>query len=186
MSLAALLQAVRDQISEELGIASSQCGIQEDGQPNPGMGAPYFVAVHPLAWVPTERGTELIHALDENYSIGVTITKRIRMVPQDRKDEEMLLKSLIGFEKLARRIMVAIHQNYVVLDRANGYVNALHDTNDDIEGFIEMLRWRSTQAIPTPHDGSWLWEDPVDGVASESVTIVFSEARRVQRKTLWE
>lgn len=188
MSLAALLVGVRDELRSVLGIQAIQIGIQEDGQPPPGMGASLYISVHPLRWKPT-TSREIIQGLDESYAIGVTITKRISYVPEDRKNEEVFLKSLVGFEKLSRRIMVAVHQNWDVIERANNYIISQKTDDLEIDPVMEWLRWESTQEVPTPRDGTWLWEtreEFIPRVASETVTIVFSEARRVQRSTVME
>lgn len=188
MSLAALLVGVRDELRSVLGIQDALIGIQEDGQPPPGIGAALYISIHPLGWRPTTN-REIIQGLDESYSIGVTITKRISAIPEDRKDEEVFLKSLVGFEKLSRRIMVALHQNWDVIERANNFIIAQKTDDLEVDPIMEWLRWERTQEIPTPRDGSWLWEtreELIPRVASETVTIVFSEARRVQRSTVME
>lgn len=188
MSLAAVLVAVRDELRDVLAMPDAVIGIEEDGQPPPGMGASTYIAVHPISWRPT-NSQEVIMGLDESYAIGVTITKRVAHVPQDRRVEEVFLKSLIGFEQLSRRIMVAIHQSGSVMERANQYIIANKLTNDQTDPILEWLRWRSTQEVPTSRDGSWMWEtnpDRIDNLAFETVTIVFSDARRIQQSSLME
>jgi hypothetical protein len=188
MSLAALLVAVRDELRGVLAMPDAVIGIEEDGQPPPGIGASTYIAIHPVSWRPS-NGREVVMGLDESYAIGVTITKRVGYIPQDRMVEEMYLKSLVGFEQLARRIMVAIHQSGTVMERANQFILANKLTDTQTDPFIEWLRWRSTQEVPTKRDGSWMWEtnpDKIDNLAFETITIVFSEARRIQKSSLME
>ncbi len=184
MSLAALLQAVRDELRTVMGLPMIQIEVQEDGQPPPGMGGDLYLSVHPLSWRPTS-GAEVVLGIDESYSVGVTITKRIRHTPPDRIGREVYLKSLIGFEAIARKIMVAIHQSETVMERANQYIAASQTDDNGYDPILEWLRWSSTQEVPTRRDGSWLWETNLE-LASETVTIVFSEARRIQQSSLME
>ena len=189
MSLACLLEAVRDELRDNLGIPDILCGIQSTGQPPPGIGTRLtYLAIHPISWTPYSS-REFIHALGESYSIGVTLSKRIAYAPQDRNAQEIFLKSLVGFEAVARQVMINIHQNYDIMARANGFIESRSLTNLDKEGFIETLRWQRTDAVPSSHDASWFWDIDREGsvpLASESLEIVFSQAGRIQRQTLME
>jgi hypothetical protein len=189
MSMAALLEACRNQLRENMPVQDAVCDVQEDGQPPPGIGQLY-ISVHPLGWFPT-TSRELIHAIDETYSVGVTVTKRTSGTPRDRRASSIYLDRLWGFEGLTRKVMTILHQSYPLMAEANQIIREHHKTDQTIEGFVETLRWQRTDESPTPRDGTWLWADPsseaeVTGLASESLTIVFSEARRIQRDTLEE
>lgn len=183
MSLAALLQATRDKLRSSLSIENASCECQDTGQPPPNVG-PLYYAIHPLKWARTDSG-EMVSGLDESYGVGVTITKRIAATPRDRVMSEFYLKSLQGFEALARMVMVNIHQRWDLIATANATILAVHtaaNNNWTPDYFVEPLRWQETDHTPTDQTPLWFWSDGdpeyMATLAGQSLTITFDQARR--------
>jgi len=178
VSLSALLQAVRDQLRKEVPLKVSECDIQPDGQPPPGIGRQY-VAVHPTGW--ENDIPQMSRGLSELYAISVTLTMRAPESPRDRIMSELYLKALKGMESIIRRIIIKIHDNYTVLISANKLI----DGDDKI---VEPLRWASTDAQPRMVGPEWLFsaEEGFKGTAALVMESRFITGRRIQSHTNME
>jgi hypothetical protein len=175
MSLAAVLQAVQDRLRQpDVGFTDNECQCQEDGQPNPNFGK-RFVAIHPLAWKPGDipDGMEI---LDEVYDIGVTITLRAPIAPEDVKMKELFLKNLKGFEPLLRKIIIALHKRPELIQQANALL-----PDFDTRPIIEYLRWQGNDPAPVPRTGDWIFSTAQsESIAAWTMTAYFGGARRIQ------
>lgn len=174
MSMSALLTAVRDRLRATIPLPPEVCDIQEDAQPIAQIGQLY-VAVHPLGIDPTEAPDAMM-ALDEFFGVGVTITRRIRSVPDDRLARQVYLDTITnqstGMERLAYLIRVRIHKRQEVIDAANQLITGSQQ-------FMEVLRWSGMDPWPKKVDGTWFFAKP-EAASGLTQTVMFSGGRRAQ------
>ena len=170
MSLAALLEAVRDRLRVELNLKDTVCDVEIRGDPPPFAGSVYF-AVHPAS-----KRSIIEDVFDENYEVGVTVTQRIIGVPIDRWGGEFLLRNFNSIDRRTREVAVQIHNQVDVLTRANNIITTDDPTQN---GIIEPLRWTGTESPPRVVDGTWFTAQPETDVGLV-VEVQFGGARRLE------
>ena len=175
MSLGALLQATRDTLRASLSLPPSECDVRPGGQPPPTFGQRY-VAVYGVSWA--NQTPTMQAGIDELYGVAAMVTLRTAQIPVDRLGGEAYIRPLIGIEALCRRVMVAVHMNYDLMNLANSFIpNATHL-------FIQPLFWSATDAEPELRDETWVWAKPQEGkaptICAMTMEIRFADARRPQ------
>lgn len=167
MSARALRLAADAHLASELSLTEGQHAVVVDGRP-PMISGQRFVGVHAGDWSNANN-----ESLDEYIGLTVTITDRIGMFPFDRQGAEALEKAQTGLETFAEAVVAAIHSNYVLMNAANALIVGTVTT------FVEPLRFRHGEK-PTYRDGTWFGAEPEQD-AGLSITVVFGDARRVQK-----
>jgi len=178
MSLSACLEAVRDHLRKEVPLRNKECDIEGSGEPTQGTGQ-FYVAIHPTSWGPPGGGGGLPHPTDyglrEVYGLSCTISRRTSKSPPGSVTPNFFLNSTKSMEKLARKIMVLIHQNYQLLQRIN-------ELADDWDQMATPLQWVGTDAAPTPRGQEWFSEDSPNAPSQTglSLEVRFASAERIQ------
>lgn len=182
MSLAALLQAVRDEIRENLpGINNASCKVSVDAQPDATIGK-RFIAIYPTVWRPT--GGEVCMGIAEEYGLAVGITFMAGDIPADRT-EDLYLRILWGMESTARKIAALVHQSYEVQARADQIIKdraALEGNPAPANLMTEPLRWLGTDTSPQPKYGDWIYSKETDKICAYLLNVYFGQASRYQSK----
>lgn len=179
MSLAALLEATRDTLRVSLGLPDHQCKVSQDAQPDATIGK-LFCSVYPTNWNP--GGPEVMMGIDETYGIAAGLTFPITHFPADRT-ENLYLNVLYGVEATARKVVVALHQNWDVIAAANLLITSRAQALgniDPVNKIVEPLRWLSSDPQPIPKTGDWIYSAKADTVCAWLVNIYFGQARRLQ------
>jgi hypothetical protein len=171
-----------------VAIGSGSCGPQPDGRPPPNAGR-WYIAVHPLGATNADPDAQ---GNDRYYTVGVTITMKLRDLPQDRRGAELVKPG--GLLELAEQIADAIHQDdgpTALLWETNklipGTAEYLTAKNQDpdgatVNGFCEPLRLVSI-GVPTEAPPSWANEEDGEGDDPNdmlTVLVTFNRARRVK------
>lgn len=174
MSQAALCKAVRDTLQETFSLDENSCQVCFDGQPCNPVAGEMYVSVHPMGW----QGQSGDWDLDEDVSVGVTITKRAAFAPKDRRGVALWLDETDGLETQCRRAIMAIHQNQTLRAAANTYIGS------DSVGFVTALWFLRTDPAVLRN---WDWfgaaapeDSDAEAVCGYSQTITFGRARRCQ------
>lgn len=169
--------AVRDKIRDTLtlGTDPAVCEVMFDGQPAPVCGE-WFYAVHAGDW----RGDSADADLQELIGVNVTVTRRVAFAPNDRQGLDVWAKAKVGLDAVLRKIVVAIHHKYDVMNAANVLMEA--DAAGSW-GFDEPLLFLNG-GMPAPKGPPWFAaEDAGTGKfanAGMAQTLVFGRAKRVQ------
>lgn len=159
--------AMRDHLRTKMSLKAEECMVMPDPRPIASSGQK-FVSIYGTNWSPVEDDNN--RSLFENYDIACGVTFRSGNVPYDRMGEELYIKELFGLEDFCRTIVSLIHQNPEVLNSADDSIN------DQIVGFLEYLRWESTDASPRFVSGEWFTSE------SPEQTGIFMEVRFGQAK----
>tara|TARA_B100000949_G_scaffold148547_1_gene130512 strand:+ start:248 stop:790 length:543 start_codon:yes stop_codon:yes gene_type:complete len=174
MSMARLLIATRDQLWSAISVLDeTNCGINPDGQPPPFAGQLY-VSVHGTEWT---VGGMVDGGLDEEFGIACTVTMRAGFTPDDRMGDSLYIKLATGLEDLVRKIIVEIRTSrWIILNAANALMP------DDLDGFVEPLRWLGVNAEPRIVGPEWFHaapdvNNPTSGLSME---VRLDKARRIQ------
>ena len=177
MSLVALLVAARDRIRSELGIDGRECGIEIGPRP-PQLFGRRYCTVYGAGWTPDPAG-ELMHGIMEVYAIGCTWTFMVE-APDDRIPEEGYIKEVTSIEAYSRKVIVALHQNWDIINAANTVIGT--------HKIIEPLRWLGTDAVPTLRDAEWINSPAKHTAALRPITMEtrFGGAMRSQTLTSLE
>lgn len=172
MSLGALLQATRDTLRQTIGIRETDCDVQPKGQPTAIAGQVY-IGLFGLDW--HNETPSMMSGIDELYGVGAMVTIRIAQIPVDRFGGDAYIKPLIGLEAWCRKVMVAVHQNYDLMNLANSLI-------PDHPNLLEQpLFWSDTQPEPELQDETWFRSNPKDSgptVCGMSMLVRFVDARR--------
>lgn len=169
-TLDALLKAVVQILQAGESWSDRVCGITPgDGRPPPVSGE-LFIGVEGSSYGRSDP--DLNTGIDEICSVSVTIHRRCAFSPYDRLADEVIHKETTGMSAIAYRIMARLHLSYAVTAAAN----ALLPSNP--QGFIEPLRWVSTDSQPRLVTGSH-YQSADDGTyAALLMSIRFADARR--------
>lgn len=190
MSMRALLQGVATRLIDGLALPpvpapdlpNPLCGVQPDGRPPIDMGQGVYLAVHALGTTSLDANSL---SIDFAYSVGVTITKKLRDVPRDRRGAELVLDDEIL--DVAERVACLIHQDDVHRAAANALIPgtaeyvAANGGSETVNGFEEPLR---LQTIGAPQVTPPIWAgedgdaDPADATDMLTVLVTFTGARR--------
>lgn len=187
MSMHALLLAVRNTLRAAspggLAYAAKDCDLTPpDGQPPPSCGV-YYIGVHEINVSP---GTQSPYSLfDEIYSVGVTVTIKLRGTPWDRMVQKELYGATTSLDRRCRAI--AAHINKDTIDhRIITAANALSELEVPLtgyakQGFFEPLRFAGYD-VAKMRGGMWFHANPDDDEPGYgwSKTIRFTGARRCQ------
>lgn len=178
MSLTALLESVVARLRSELTLTPAECGVQEDAQPDPDCGKRFLSVYAPDdAW---RRGpNEVMMGIHEVFKVNVALTVRLGGASQDRYPQKIYLDARRSMDDLLRKVMLAIHLNSVsVVTGADQRLGT-----NFAEGFVEPLRWESTDAKPQVVDGRWFWSDDEKTMhypAGLMQQVYFVDAQRLQ------
>ena len=177
MSQRVLALACRDTIRTALGLGTEPlvCDVTFDGQPHPGCGE-WFYAVHPGSW----QGQSEDADLEEIFGVSVTVTRRIGFAPKDRWGSEVWGKTLTGLDVKLRKIIVALHHSYPVLNAADATLYAESNTQ---WGFDEPLMFLGGTP-PMPKGADWFSAQDINAGkfanAGAAQTLTFGRAKRCQ------
>lgn len=192
MSVAAICEAVRDQLRKTVGLQQEECDLSLDGKPYP-LAGQRWVSVHPGQW----RGISDDYNLHEEVSVNVTVTYRIGDTPLDRTANNVWVNYL---EPLTRQIITAIHFNEVQVRIAANTLLGDEGANDGPDGFYLHLVLKDG-GKPEYKEDSWF--SSVPGVQQEytskgmthgnmiaqagvAQTLVFGGAMRAQQIAFME
>lgn len=152
-------------------LEEQQCEVMFDGMPQPVCGE-LFIAVHPGTWT-NDSDT----SLDESYTIYVTVTLRVAVVPMDRGGTHALANARDGLDAVVENVRRYLHMSYAVIDDANNIINARANFND----FIQPLKFTDA-GTPQPKGPDWFSAVPEESEAMVGIsqTLTFRDARRVQ------
>ena len=173
MSEEALLQAVRDDLRQNLGYLPAQCDVETDYEPPPSFGELY-VAICPASW---ESGSQGGNDFWERIALEVHVIVRAMRTPLDRQGTEFLLKNLTSLNARARAIAVRVNMNYDIMDAANE-LSRLATGDVDQQGFHHPLKWLGC-TLPKPMSAT-VWGATAESGAAFYRTIRFGEAERIQ------
>lgn len=120
MSFSVLLPAIQEIISEKATLGRNiYTAIRVSPQPPTVQGADRFVCIHPNDWNPGPS-IDNNNALDETFGVGITLTARVSVLPDDQHGTKGMLEAIRGLEPLARKINAVMHNNrYDIIKRAN-------------------------------------------------------------------
>lgn len=185
MSMAVLLQAVRDRVKAILSWDDSQVNVALDGQPPPFSGQ-QFAVVHPGALV-----NSAMNYLDEKYDVSITVTLRSDYSPPDRLGAEILVKATTGLYATVEALRAGLHMDYTgTLGLCGGSYGAgvwaggqSYSLPATVNGFVEPLMFQRA-GKPEPKGPDWFWaagEDGDEATTGVAVQIDLVGARRIQK-----
>lgn len=180
MSLDAWCNAVLETVTDELvDVAPAPKGViglaDEPGMPPPTCGWLY-VAVYPAGWRP--NGSVAAYRLEEEYSVGIALTRRFGMIPKSRESFAWNDVTL-GLEPLARRIICRLMNKQI--DVMQLAANKIDGAGDLVNASIEPLVFAVAEG-PTTVGVEWFAaagqgnEKP----AGKVLHLTFSGGKRVQ------
>lgn len=175
MSMNALLVAVRDRLRQHLDVPPEAIEIMADGRPSPAVGD-VFVAVTEGEW----RLDESIGAgdlmLPETFGVEVVVTRKCGVAPFARIGTAILAEAQRGLTALCRKVVVAVHNSYVVMAAANAEVTTATD------GFHHPLVFvNAGRTMPQGPDWFQAKGQKSSPPCGLSRTLVFGRAQRVQK-----
>ena len=117
MSMAVVLQRVRDHLRSALALSADQCGVRVGGHP-PASSGELYVAVDELGVECTARDH-----LREVYVVEVALWRRVGQWPDDRAGDALLrddayLAGALTLDRLERSVIAALHGNYTDIPAA--------------------------------------------------------------------
>lgn len=167
----AWVEAIRDELRSQLTLDPEVVGIRPQGQPPATMGH-YYIGVDEVQVSSSEQDRTF---LKETYTVGVWITMRSGLIPNDNFDE-YYLNHAYGISDWERKIKNALHGNHGVRNRANAILIARGVRGSGEFNFAMHYAGRA----PTGFKTNW-----VDGDSSETPTIVralmFTGGTRITR-----
>ena len=182
----ALLFAFRDAIRTIPGyLDAAHCEIVADpeGRP-PGRCGDWFAAVHQGPSTST-----MDNALDERFSVSVTLSMRVT-VPPDRAGDQFLAKKLAAqpgpggspsFNARTNQLAALLHMDWWLLQDANNYLISMLPQAATVHGFSEPARYRLTDTAMFVGD-EWFGSEGGPGESDEPLglkaTIHFEDCRR--------
>ncbi len=154
----ALLWSVRDAILQAgYGYSDSTCAIMPDGMPKASCGD-WWVSIHQGA--STASGDS---RLDEMFAFSLTLTARIRGVPEDKIGEKLLAVKLadkLGFNRRAEQLRALFGNSaWGVLQAANDYIVTMSPEAEVVYGFCEPPLYRGME-VPVLVGGDWFSAEP--------------------------
>ena len=173
MSQEALNNAVKDRLQAHFDWDDTKCDVMEDGRPKPAAGE-LFVAIS------ESPGQSLADdSLDEYYGVLVTVTQRVGFEPFDRLGPNVVNQAKNGLLALGAAIKVVIHSDYVVMNKANDYIEQTIVGNATVYGFSEPLRFKGPPKVEEK-SGAWFHADPQSVEVGLALSLNFARARRLQ------
>lgn len=152
--LDAILYSYRDAVRAALSYGTAECEVMGGPRPPPRAGD-IFLAIHGAA--PTQ---DMDNALDERYSMTMTLTQRLK-TPFDRSGIDVIalnrLAAETGFNRRCEALRAAVlHMNWDVLQAANDLLAEVAGRQgyDSVYGFCEPMRYRGMET-PQPCTGEW-------------------------------
>lgn len=150
------------------------CDVVDEGQPIP-MAGQTFLGVWEQGWQAVSGNYDL----EEEFTIYVTVTRRIGEYPVDKIGPELIYRHGRQMAKTVRDVIAAVHRNQKIRAEANLLDPDIGDTTN---GFYTELWFKSAQALKT-QGPAWFNADTTrDGYAMCGVsrTLVFGDSRRAQ------
>lgn len=173
MSLAALLASVRNTVRLVVQVTDAECDCRDNGAPVNAQFNQQFFAVHPTQWFPGDLDDiNGPGGVNHEYAVSVTITKKVGIVPPDRRFDTVFLNGLDSFESQATQIINAVHQSQDVMAFANSLITRSKYF------IIEPLRWLGCDPTPVDRGGEWIGSKPTPNPVAQSLEIRFGRARR--------
>lgn len=156
MSDYALLTGVQNYLRGYNLFDEKNCGAQPNERPPPVIND-FYASIHMLEVRPSTYDDGGL--IEEIYTFGVTISKRIKAVPIDKVGSEVYLNELNGLSRLCRFVVAAIHHRSGPIILANTYV----DDEDDAEylsvvsgeKFINVPTYIGSSGQPSFHNDEW-------------------------------
>lgn len=156
MSEYALLTGVQTYLRTFTTFDQTNCGMEVNEKPPPSIGD-FYISIHMINIQPSKYDdSELI---EEIFTFGCTVTKRIKAVPEDRLPESVYLSTLNGLSKLCRLIVAGLHHRAAPIIQANLLMTA-EDNADYLslvagERFVSTPTWIGTSGQPELHNEEW-------------------------------
>jgi hypothetical protein len=112
MSMTVILAATH-KVLKQHGVFTDQVNstIRLTPEPPPYSGFERFVCIHPLNWDPGITMSEQHEGSDELFSIGITLTRRCSVIPNDQHAQRAVFETVTGLETLARRVLKVMHEH---------------------------------------------------------------------------
>lgn len=159
MTTAALAIAIRDTLRENLDnfyenddaptqtrLRAANCRVMPNHFPAPDC-SDEFIAIYGTKHSP--RNTWIHTAIEEEFGLAVAVTRRINLVPRDRRgevgyisDPDVYAASWKDIAARCREIIGLLDKSYALLREAETHFN--HEN-----GFSEPLYWSGADAAPT-------------------------------------
>ncbi len=147
---------IRDMLRSEIPFRDEECGNRSDGQP-PANSGQLFVSVFPGGLSPGPSSDQQL-GMDEIHSIGIGITQRTGIIPDDRmfKDALYVEKGCFTIVQKILRVMRTKAGKYDVLQTVNENIS-----NDGVLGkFTEPLDFVSDVLQFVVKDHDWFFSEP--------------------------
>lgn len=172
MSEIALLTAVERKLRTVLNDPKGDRVARSfEGQPFPHSGQ-WFVGIAENGFSNSNMNST---CLDELYSVKVVLTFKMAFAP--KKSIEAVFSEQDHMRDLTRKIVVALHQQWDVINTANEILNP--GETDTVNGFIECLRFANASAVQQ-RGADWVWADSDNPPTVYVRELNFVKARRVQ------
>lgn len=131
MSMAMALEGTRNFLRLECNWDATKCGIQPDGTPEPTAGE-FYVALDEGS-VSGEGSRN--YYLGEHFDIDIWCMRRVGRFPKDFRGQmlqrdDTYLASIETLEKIERKIIVALHQNFTLVN----FINQHFALPDQVKG----------------------------------------------------
>ena len=190
MSLGAILTTVRNHLrtgsiftfANDFKVHANQyaevIGVQlAPGRPDPGFGGQRYLAIWGSQWNQGAPGIspDVQLALAETYGVTLTLTHRLEFTPEDNIPETVYYTALTGMVDVARKAMLAIHQNNTLWGAANTAISA-----SGTDSFISWLNFEGADASPREVGADWFSESPDANSMGLVMDIRFGGASRLK------
>ena len=175
-----LLEAVRDELRDKLGLNGNQCEIEYDDQP-PSIAVPLYVCVIPAGMEQGPKHNSSGGVYDFYHSVKVTVLQRSTNVPRDRS-RNIFIDQLTGLNKWFDQIVKQIDWKYNLMCLANHYLEERYEGSGP---FIEPLRMTSfdsrprmvtTETYAAHHQGG----PGTTGYTAMARSVTFGKCRRME------
>lgn len=193
---AALLQAVRDKLVDDLSLDDKQCQVELDGM-LPDYAPKVFIAVSPGGVTAGPRHRSSGGAIDILIAVKLTVYNRVTEVARDKR-RSTFLQLLTGLAPTLEMAARKLDYDYSVLDSAMEIVTDLlgigtppvqlteNETGKFIEPFRQFNPELSARMVyKDPYDAAQTAGPPADPIVAVARSITFSGARYMQVRATW-
>jgi hypothetical protein len=156
MSEYALLTGIQTYLRTFNMFDDTNCSTQVNEKPPASVGD-FYVTIHMLNVQPSKYDDS--EMIEEVYTFGITVSKRIKAVPEDKLPEAVYLETANGLSKICRFIVAALHHRASPIITANTLLTA-EDDADYLsvvagERFVNTPTWLGTSGQPELRNEEW-------------------------------
>lgn len=192
---AALLQAVRDKLIDDLNLADNQCDVELDDQ-IPAIAKNDYFAVTSGGISPGPRHQSSGGIFDVKVDVKVTLFRRVPEIARDRR-RHVFLDLMTGTALQLERVIRSLDYSYSLMASASAIVNAIIQ---DALPVPPAIQTNSTGQWPEPfrsfsidranrmiykdiYDAAQMSGPPADPIIAISRGVLFQGARYMQVRT---